>query len=310
MQIVKRLQDKSIDLQAGIIGFVDSFAGVDSRTLKLTANFDTFRSFLNGIKPYTNSDYPEASMYAVRKAVERFSLGDGRSGALKTILAISDVVGHNGSTKEDTTEVRDCGVAQSIQAINQYANNSTTSGDFRFFYDVPDAAIANSSTDAGASEVCGGFNAKTQMEAIINGILPDKPIADRGGPLLDNKGQLNWPLTESGLVDTLVPLLESKVSEAISGTCVAESAILYDGSKEIYTWKPTSIAEVLKMKNSGNELPMDDVIGSSRAAGEQELTLKIERCCYTTEQISDENFATCQSKFTQSIKYEIVNEVP
>jgi hypothetical protein len=307
-RIVDQLSAKGIELHVGVVGFVDSTTSMNSRTLALTGDIASFKNFLTSMRVQSNADASESALMAVQKAVELLKTGPGRPNALKAIVTITDVVGHNGGP--EGTSTRDCSIDQTVNAINSYVSSISGSTEFRFFYDVPDPAFNNSSSDQHVSFQCNGFNAKTQMEAILNNITTDKPVDQRGAPLLNAAGRLNWPLTETGLVNNLVPLLQSEINSDVTGSCLAKSAELFSGAEKLYSWQAANLEDIYNGKTGANELELKNVLGKQRQSGTQDLTLKVQRCCLTEESIATKKFGQCDLTFTQSIKYEILNVNP
>jgi hypothetical protein len=314
-QIADSLKTSGVDFRVGMVGFVDSYADAAARTIPLTDDIARFKLRLALISPQSNQDFPESSIYAAREAVKR--LGDSsvsRPDALKVIVLIADVVGHNGSLAAGGSPVRDCSVAGLASEINAYAA-SLPGGmtNFKFYYSVPDPAVVDENDlNAGAFVDCTGtknktgYVAKVQMEEIMNSILPSVEKSKRGGALVDNAGRALWPLTQSNLVATLTPLLRVETSRMdVSGSCLATHAELFEGSKRIYQWSPKELAEVNSAFSSTNEIRLPNVLGNPATEGKRQLDLKVERCCIASEDLAASRLTSCERTFTQSIRYDV-----
>jgi len=320
-QIADSLKSSGIDFKVGMVGFVDSFAATRARTFKLSSDVAAFRSFITRIQPEGNEDFPESSLFAAREAVKM--LGDAataRPDAMKVIVLIADVVGHNGSTLAGGKPTRDCSTAGLVSEINAFATGLPGGQDnFRFFYTVPDPSVlVNNTENAGAFKNCAGnddpagFTAKKQMEEIWDRILPNVERARRGGALVDANGRILWPLTQTNLVSTLAPLLRTNTARAdISGSCLATKAQLYEGNRVIHDWSPAQLADVNASFASGNnEIRLPDVLKDSRTERARRLDLRVDRCCVTAADIAAGNFSVCRRTYTQVINYEITVTKP
>ncbi len=308
--LTENLKQAQIDLRAGLVGFVDAFSSVDERILQLTPDMATFNNFMMNYKLEGNSDYPEASLYATQKAIELHESDRTNSDAIKAILLITDVVGHNGASKpaEKEEEDRDCSINALVDKANAYATSLRDPTYFKFFFDVPESSRVTGEDREGAVHECGGFNIKSQMDAVYTAINPTVPQEKRGGPLLDSSGQMVWPLTESNFVSTLSSMLSESVDrQVMDGSCLATKAEVYEGSRVIYSWAPPSMEAVVNLSQSTNQLPLINVLQTERAKGTQNLELRIDRCCVSRDDLLRKQYSTCQKSYLQTIRYDIVN---
>jgi hypothetical protein len=319
-RLADELSNAGIDMKVGVIGFVDSFSESSARTFKLSSDIAAFKKFIEKITPKSNEDFPEASLYAGQQAISLLQeSGTSRPDALKALVMIADVIGHNGSLLGGGSPARDCNTNKLVGDINSFAGKLASPEHFKFFYTVPDPAlVANTPENAGAFKNCAGNDDATgvtgikQMQGVLDAILPAVAKAKRGGPLLDSAGKPAWPLTQNNLVNTLVPMLSDNITrEDVMGSCLARSAVLYDGAKKVYSWTPEQMSVVNDAyKNPGNELRLPNVLGSDRPEGTVKLDLKVERCCVTANDIKDNNFNNCFKSYTQTIKYEVTSIKP
>ncbi len=330
-QLATDLRSKSIDLWAGFIGFVDDEAsthriisdrdGVTTVANRhaLTSDAVQLEAFINRLETKGNQDYPEASLLAIREAVKAFRSGEGRADAVKMVMAVTDVVGHNGG---GSSTQRDCSIASVVQDINAYGQSLRNAEQFKFFYLVPDSSQlptpvtnADRANYTNATTRCfrglgtsATFNAKEQMEAILAEILTHIPAARKGGPVVNSANQLAWPLTDNTLVETLVPLIENSVPKDRLLSCRAQKITARSGDETIYDWEyATATAGTTQ-----NAIYLDDVIAKAakpRARGEQMVVAEVERCC---SEIDARNFAQlnsqCAETYTQRIQLKLINE--
>jgi len=319
-RLADELSNAGIDMKVGIVGFVDSFGETTARTFKLSSDVAAFKKFIGNITPKSNEDFPEASLHAAQQAISLLQdTATSRPDALKALVVIADVIGHNGALLPGGSPSRDCSTNKLVADINAFAGKLASPEHFKFFYTVPDPALVpNTDENAGAFKNCAGDTDPTgvtgikQMQAVLGAILPAVAMAKRGGPLLDSAGKPAWPLTQNNLVNTLVPMLSENITrEDVMGSCLAQSADLYEGSKKIYSWAPDQMSAVNDAyKNPGNELRLPNVLGTDRPEGTIKLEMKVERCCVTANDIKDGNFNKCFKSYTQSIKYEVTSVKP
>ena len=312
-QMVSQLKAENIDLQVGFVGFIDSEQSVEQRLFRLSDDIPGFQEAVNRLQPTSNQDYPEAGLFAARRAINLFRQpGAGRPEAIKAILMITDVIGHNGATTEGP-QTRDCNVNPLVTDINNYATALGNQNQVKFFYVVPDKANAGSN-DQGATIDCSGetgsFNIIDQMRSVVSSILPTIPEAQRGGPLVDNSGRIAWPLTSNNMTGTLVPMLKETVNQSnATGSCLAETAELKEAGRTLYTWKADSLATVGSQRNSNNQLQLDDVFkNADLTEGTHQLDLAVTRCCVALDQLSSN--PQCTRRYTQTIRYEIIAKRP
>ncbi len=309
--LVSALRRSGLDLNVGLVGFVDSFASVDARTFRLSNNFTGFKSFVSSIQPQGNDDYPEAAIYGARRAVQLFKSGS-RQGAFKAIVLITDVVGHNGSQDAGGNPQRDCSVLALANEINSYAAGLPRPDDFKFFYTVPDPKrVTFNNENYGAFLNCqskedpNGYTAVRQMEDVISQILPAVNVAQRGGALRDGAGNVAWPLTQNNLVSTLVPMLQDNpVVKDVLGSCVANRAEIFENGARISSLDSITGAVALKSLESGdNTLNVSDAIPRGGPTGTRKLELIVDRCCVSAEDLRAGRVDTCRSSFRQTIPF-------
>jgi hypothetical protein len=287
--------------------------------------------YISTVATMGNSDYPEGSLAAVSKVIDRFKSGEGRPDAAKMVLLVTDVVGHNGGPIGTTANVnRDCSLSSLVQKINDYAASLGDPARFKFFYVVPDPqyldenatgdrqnATTTCPTAPGAVTI---FNAKVQMETLINQIVTAVPKEKRGGALLDTSGRHAWPLKDNNLVTSLIPMIASAKPQQKSLSCLATKFGAFEGNRPIYNWEADSVASILNDPNP--VLKMDDVLRQeqNRTLGNQLIQLRINRCCVDTGALlptiggsaspspSPAKPLSCEKEYIQTVNYRIINE--
>ena len=311
--LVAELRRSGLDLHVGLIGFVDSFASVDARTFRTSNNYTGFKNFLSSIQPTNNDDYPEASIYGARRAIQLLKSGS-RQGAFKAIVMITDVVGHNGSQNAGGTPSRECSVLALVNEINSYAAGLPRPDDFKFFYTVPDPArLTFNEQNYGAFLNCqsqvdaNGYTAVRQMAEIVNQILPSINPPQRGGALRDGAGNVAWPLTQNNLVSTLVPMLQDNpVVRDVLGSCLASNAEVFENGQKIATWDAHSVAVAMKSLEGGdNTLSITDAVPRNGKSGTRNLELVIDRCCISAEDLRAGRADSCRSSYRQTIPFKV-----
>jgi len=314
--LVSELRRSGLDLNVGLVGFVDSFASVDARTYRLSSNYTGFQNFLSSIQPTGNDDYPEAAIYGARRAIQLFKSGS-RQGAFKAIVLITDVVGHNGSQAAGGNPQRDCSVLALANEINSYAAGLPRPDDFKFFYTVPDPTRVTFNNDnygaflnCQSQEDATGYTAIRQMEDIVNQILPAVNPAQRGGALRDGAGNVAWPLTQNNLVSTLVPMLQDNpVVRNVLGSCLASRAEIFENGERISGQDATAginPAAALKSLESGdNTLNLGDAIPRGGREGVRDLELVVDRCCVSAEDLRAGRTSTCRTTYRQTIPFKV-----
>ena len=95
VSLTQALAQQGINLNVGLTRFVDSFSYVNDTALALSGNLQPFINTLNDQKTVGNGDYPESSMFGLKKGLELLGQST-RPDALKALVLITDVVGHNG----------------------------------------------------------------------------------------------------------------------------------------------------------------------------------------------------------------------
>jgi len=314
------LKDRGMDLNAGFIGFIDTEQQAKDLDLirPLSADIHGLQDYVSGVEvanPNTavNSDYPEASLWAVNYAISRLNQGEGRANAAKVLLLITDVVGHDGLTgiAHSSNHTRNCDVAPIRTLMNNYASNLPSPDLFRFYYVVPDVANPNLTQRErqNAEFECnvpgfGPANAKQQMEHLMQGLQPNVDPANRGGPLLNSAGQLAWPLQDHNLAETLANALQTTRPVSQRLLCEARGIQVLADGETIYTWQPSE-QELL----NSNSIRLDQVIEGTRNAGEQTLEFKVDRCCMEINESTNDvdNRQQCVQRFEQTIRYRVVN---
>lgn len=315
--LVSELNRSGINLKVGLVGFVDSFGSVASQTFRLSSNYAGFQSFLASIGPTGNQDYPEAALYAAKKAVELLRSGS-RAGSLKAVVVVTDVIGHNGSQLAGGTPVRDCSTSTLVNEINSYAMSLPRQDDFKFFYTVPDPARVTLNDDNyGAFLTCdsqnnaNGFVAVRQMEEIVSQILPGVALPQRGGALRDGAGNVAWPLTQNNLVSTLVPMLQDNpVVRDVLGSCLATSAEIFEGGQRISRWEATPADALASMSNGANTLDIVDAVPSNGTEGVRNLEAIVNRCCVSAEDLRAGNLTSCKTSYRQTIPFRVELTAP
>ena len=311
--LVSELRRSGLDLNVGLVGFVDSFASVDARTFRLSSNYTGFQNFLSSIQPTGNDDYPEAAIYGARRAIQLFKSGS-RQGAFKAIVLIADVVGHNGSQTAGGTPQRDCSVLALVNEINSYAAALPRVDDFKFFYAVPDPRRVTFNNDnygaflnCQSQEDANGYTAIRQMEDIVNQILPAVNPAQRGGALRDGAGNVAWPLTQNNLVSTLVPMLQDNpVVRDVLGSCLASRAEIFENGERISAADSINPASALRSLESGdNTLNIGDAIPRGGHQGTRDLELVVDRCCVSAEDLRAGRTNTCRTTYRQTIPFKV-----
>lgn len=316
--LVSELRRSGLDLQVGLVGFVDSFASVDARTYRLSNNYTGFRNFVSNIRPTGNDDYPEAAIYAARRAVQLLRSGS-RQGALKAVVLITDVVGHNGSQEAGGNPVRDCSVLALANEINAYAATLPRPDDFKFFYTVPDPARVTFNNDnygaflnCESKEDASGYTAVRQTEDVMGKILPAVAQAQRGGALRDGAGNVAWPLTENNLVTTLVPMLQDNpVTRNVLGSCLASSAEIFENGERLARWDGGGTSAALKSLDGGdNTLNIADAIPRDGRQGVREMEMLVDRCCISAEDLRAGKTSSCRTTYRQTIPFKVEVTAP
>lgn len=315
--LVSELRRSGLDLNVGLVGFVDSFSATEARVFRASNNYMAFQSFVSTITPTGNEDYPEAALFAARKAVELLRSAS-RPGSFKALVLVTDVIGHNGSQSGGGNPVRDCAVNSLVNDINSYAATLPRVDDFKFFYTVPDPArVPFDNENYGAFLNCqsqedrNGFVAIRQMESILGSILPAVAPNARGGALRDAAGNVAWPLTQNNLVTTLVPMLQDNpVTRNVLGSCLARSADVFEGADRVSSWQPASAVEALRALDAGdNTLSIPTAIPRNNVVGNRSFELVVERCCVSAEDLRAGRTETCKSSYKQRIPF-TVNQTP
>ena len=315
--LVSELRRSGLDLNVGLVGFVDSFSATDARIFRASNNYVAFQSFVSTIAPTGNDDYPEAALYAARKAVELLRSAS-RPGSFKAIVLVTDVIGHNGSQSGGGNPARDCSVNSLVNDINAYAATLPRVDDFKFFFTVPDPArVPFDNENYGAFLNCqskedrNGFVAIRQMESILGSILPGVAPNARGGALRDAAGNVAWPLTQNNLVTTLVPMLQDNpVTRNVLGSCLARSADIFEGAERVSSWQPASAVEALRALDAGdNTLSIPAAISRNNVVGNRSFELVVDRCCVSADDLRAGRTDTCKSSYKQRIPF-TVNQTP
>lgn len=316
--LVTELRRSGLDLQVGLVGFVDSYASVDARTYRLTNNYTGFKNFVSSIRPTGNDDYPEAAVYGARRAVQLLRSGS-RQGAFKAVVLITDVVGHNGSQEAGGNPQRDCSILALANEINAYAATLPRIDDFKFFYTVPDPArVTFNDENYGAFLNCeskedsGGYTAVRQMEDVMTKILPAVSMAQRGGALRDGAGNVAWPLTENNLVTTLVPMLQDNpVTRNVLGSCLASSAEIFENGERIARWEGGDTSAALKALDGGdNTLNIPDAIPRDGRQGVRQMEMVVDRCCISAEDLRAGRTGSCRTTYRQTIPFKVDVSAP
>ncbi|MEY4629974.1 MAG: hypothetical protein RIQ81_94 [Pseudomonadota bacterium] len=315
--LVSELRRSGLDLNVGLVGFVDSFTATEARVFRTSNNYLGFQTFVSSITPTGNDDYPEAALHGARRAVELLK-SSSRQGSFKAIVLVTDVVGHNGSQTGGGKPARDCSILALVNDINSYAATLPRMDDFKFFYTVPDPArVAFNEENYGAFLNCqsqedrNGYVAIRQMEDIVSNILPAVDPNSRGGALRDAAGNVAWPLTQNNLVTTLVPMLQNNpVTRNILGSCLARSASIFEGSDRVSGWQPANGAEALRALDGGdNTLSIPSAITRNSVVGNRSFELVVERCCVSADDLKAGRTDVCKSSYQQRIPF-TVNQTP
>jgi len=316
--LVSELRRSGLDLQVGLVGFVDSYASVDARTYRLTSNYTGFKNFVSSIKPTGNDDYPESAIYGARRAVQLLRSGS-RQGAFKAVVLITDVLGHNGSQDAGGNPQRDCSILALANEINAYAATLPRIDDFKFFYTVPDPArVTFNDENYGAFLNCeskvdaSGYTAIRQMEDVMNKILPGVDPAKRGGALRDAAGNVAWPLTENNLVTTLVPMLQDNpVTRDVLGSCLASGAEVFENGERVARWEGGDASTALKALDGGdNTLNIPDVIPRDGRQGSRQMEMIVDRCCISSEDLRAGRTSSCRTTYRQTIPFKVEVTAP
>jgi hypothetical protein len=319
--IVDGLSQGGIELNVGFIGFIDSENSINQRFLKMTSNINQVRTFLNNLSSTANIDYPEGSLLGIQKAILRLQQGDGRPNSAKVIMFITDVVGHNGGPENiSNTATRDCSISKTVNMINNYKNSLGTNADFRFYYSVPNSnnlpANASQGDRTNANFQCSRapndgrkFNIKEQMQELMGAILPNANSNAKGGELRSTSGQPAWPLKQNTFVSTLVTELNKIKQKTEDYACAATALEATIGSRPVYTWTSQSFSEVIN--DTDNTLEFSKFINPKAALGQNQLTIKINRCCVkreignNTAPSSNGGSPQCLESFVQTVNYQL-----
>ena len=319
--IVDGLSQGGIELSVGFIGFIDSENSINQRFLAMTSNIDQVRAFLNNLGSTANIDYPEGSLLAIQKAILRFQQGGGRPNAAKVIMFITDVVGHNGGPENISNSAsRDCSLSKTVNMINNYRNSLGTNADFRFYYSVPNSnnlpANASQGDQTNANFECARapndprkFNIKEQMQELMGAILPNVNPNSKGGELRSSSGQPAWPLKQNTFVSNLVTELNKVKQKTENYACAATSLQATIGNRTVYTWTAQSFSEVIN--DTDNTLEFSKFINPNAALGQNQLTIKINRCCIKRETVTNTTSLSsnaapqCLESFVQTVNYQL-----
>lgn len=317
--ITENLRKKNVDLWSGFIGFVDGPS--TAHTKILSDDIDELSNFIANISAKGNKDNEEGSIAAATFAANRFLQGDGRPDAVKIILLITDVVGHDG---EGVDFNRNCRISPFVNKYNQLANQVGDSSKIKFFYTVPDPKNFKDPKIYGDSNVSQDdimahnecvdketnetFKAKTQMERIFQSITPEYTAVQKGGPLLQANGELAWPLQGDVLTNTLVPMIETTIPTNRTLSCMAKKISVLNTSTKtsIFDWTKQN-QNLVPVEN--NSIYLNDVIKNSRKAGEDmNIELHIDRCCMEVGADNKPVSQQCVTEYTQNVKYRIINK--
>ncbi len=314
--LTKNLAQQGINLNVGLTRFVDSTGFTDRTILTLSDKLQPFIDSLNDQKTIGNGDYPEASIYGIRKGLQLLGQST-RPEALKALVLITDVVGHNGADQEfpprstlENGPDRDCTVGAFVQEANDFAAKLPSAANFKFFYTVPDPSATVGDKEKGASYDCNtkkfnrnGYNATAQMTEIMNGLKPES----RGGMLVNPAtDKVAWPLTDSNFVPSITKLLQTKVATTDTrGLCLASEASMFEGDKVLGTWKAQDQNEMVKQFQSGDSnLPLSVKFDANNTVGTHNLQLKVQRCCVNEAALGVSPLA-CAKNYIQVISYQI-----
>lgn len=314
--IVRNLKAKNVDLWTGFIGFIDQPSA--EHTIDITSDVDQVANFIANLQDKGNRDNEEGAIMAATEAANRFANGAGRPDAAKVILLITDVVGHDGS---GTDFNRNCRISPFVNAYNQLANQLQDSSRLKFFYTVPDPKnyvekatySAAEQDDEMAHHTCrdgetgATYKAKSQMEAIFNGITPQYPSYQKGGPLLQN-GEMAWPLTSDNLTGTLVPMIATTAPTNRILSCMAKSLRVVDeGNQNLFSWEKENASQLTP--TDSNSIFLNDVIKNTLSAGEtMNIELQIDRCCMEVDENRSPISNQCAERYTQLVKYRVISE--
>ncbi len=313
INLVGELRKKQIDLNVGAVGFIDTLASIDERLVNLTGDITAFTSDFNSkltLATLYNADMPEASQLAARKGLSLLS--KGRPGAVKALILITDVVGHNGHPEqlwEGQGDIDESKTDCTTTALTGEVNTMITSGKFlpslfKFYYLVPtvENTVPGTIDRRSVEHKCESnkLDINTQMDEVIKTINTGAPEASRGGSLGELNGLGVWPFDSASLTEALIPVLTEEVTKMVNKSCYAKNVKIYRDNKAEYEWKANSIDEIKKVPN--NEILIPKVSELKGMNADAKIDINIARCCFNSvESALDLN--ACDQDYQQNFSF-------
>jgi hypothetical protein len=290
-QLVNQLQEKGFDPLIGAVTFSD----VVEASFSLTSDVESFKAFMGRVDAKGGGDANEASLAATEFALQRIGQQDSRSDSLRALLVITDNPGHRGGNSVN----RDCRINETVNAFNSVY--SGIQKNYKLYHSMAPTGWKRSLHTRSSVRECGGFQSgREQFNQILNQISTDVPLEERGS-------EVGWPLTANTLLDEFAGKLE-KITTGKDLLCLAESAILEVGGKNVSSWQGQQLTATYREYREGKKLKLPDLLRYEEVQQikQQGGTLRVQRCCILAVEKGVELQQECVSRKEQKVDFKII----
>lgn len=272
------LAANSIPSRLGVVSFRD---GVTS-TLPLTDDVNAFKTHVSSLIAVGGGDSNEASLLAIQTAVDLLE-AETSSDSTKIIFVVTDNPGHYGPTP------RDC----SLTPVTTHIASASPAlrSQLKIFHSVPDSGAA-----------CSGFiSARTQMNQLLSEILPEVPLANRGGAL-------PFPFDGTTLLDTFVEEIVRVTSTTVDLSCFVTDATLKalppeGGAIEVAAWHAADVRSAINHSVAEESAELSrTLVSEDMWVYHSTFDLDISRCCVTADVVAAGGAVTeCRKNIASSV---------
>lgn len=319
--LVNSLSTRGFDLSVGLVGFVDSQASINSRTLRLRKikdvntnnqqmNISEFQRELSEIQNLGNTDVQEGGLLGIRNALQLLKTSQN-SHAAKIVIYITDEVAHNGGQEGTHYDqfTRSCSVNYTADDIRMYVNSLVTPENFKLYYSAPldnhykVGGIGYSTRSRGYNK-CSFDYPSQQMNALFG------LTGNFGGELKNSAGRSAWPLdTSADLVTTIVSQLDrDNISNSVQNRCVLTDLKIIDrsdSSRLLHSYQEnlqTAFANYMQSEN----LNLANIIQSKTLSrGSHNLSIEMNRCCIDPNNVNGNDTTCNDNSYLQKVNYQL-----
>ena len=264
------LKQKGYKVRLGLIPFRDGLeVGLDlTDNLQAFINLVALQSAVGGGQDW------EASLMAIGHGVNRLQALSA-PGDANAILVITDNPGHYGANELD------CNINGLVAKLNALPAEFQKS--LRIY-----GSIGNGTRPC----TLGYPTGPSQWDKILETSLLASEVGKRGS-------KLSYPFNGTVILDEFVKSLE-KTLPPVDNICLATKANLKDGTTDLGTWPPESLAQVYEKHKKSEKITWANVAPESvyKTWVGKTLNLELTRCCADRTKVEKGDFAGCVDQAT------------